>query len=62
MEHPTEPNFVHRTNGDGTFDSICLKCFMTVATVKYQVDLKNVECEHACDPQTVAGFRIERNN
>lgn len=28
----TGPAYKHRTNWDGSFDSICLNCFLTVAT------------------------------
>jgi len=41
-----EKEFVHRTNPDGTFDSVCLKCFVTVATTGQEAGLENAERDH----------------
>jgi hypothetical protein len=40
--------FVHRPNGDGSFDSICATCFQTVANKKIETDLNFAERTHAC--------------
>jgi hypothetical protein len=41
-------NFPHRRNEDGTFDSICARCFITVATENKETDLSNWERTHVC--------------
>jgi hypothetical protein len=43
-------HFHHRHNSNGTHDSICFRCYMTVATVGNESDLTRYEVEHACDP------------
>ena len=54
---PAGSKFVHRCNHDGTIDSICRECFVTVATSKREVDLERSERMHACDPWTVDRFK-----
>ena len=54
---PDSPRFVHRCNQDGTVDSICRECFVTVATSKRELDLEHSERTHICDPWTVDRFR-----
>ena len=54
---PMRPKFVHRRNQDGTLDSICRECFITVATSRREVDLERSERTHACDPWTVDRFK-----
>lgn len=53
----TRPKFVHRCNRDGTIDSICRECFVTVATCKRETDLEQPEHNHICDPWTVERFK-----
>jgi len=50
METPTleRKTFRHRFNQDGTFDSICLSCFQTIATTTYEDVLDALQEEHAC--------------
>ncbi len=45
----TSDRFAHRTNPDGTVDSICKTCFMTAATAKEAESLKQLEAKHVCD-------------
>lgn len=45
--HP--PTYSHRRNPDQTFDSICHRCFSTVATVPHESDLAWYEHRHHCD-------------
>jgi hypothetical protein len=45
---PFEP-FPHRRNPDGSFDSICPKCFRTVATRRDEADLAQAERDHVCE-------------
>ena len=50
------PNFAHRSNLDTTFDSICLRCIATVATVDDEGHLLPYEEQHICDPVLVERF------
>lgn len=52
-----EQEFAHRTNPDGTFDSIRLKCFVTIATTRQEADLEDAERNHVCDPTIAETFR-----
>lgn len=47
---PHRPRFVRRANGNGTTDSICCKCFITVATARRESELEVPERAHVCDP------------
>jgi hypothetical protein len=49
--------FVHRFNEDGTIDSICRHCFITVATEVSESDLEPEEREHKCDPWMIEGYK-----
>ena len=42
--------FVHRLNEDGTIDSICRECFVTIATAASNGELEREERKHRCDP------------
>lgn len=44
------PNFPHRLNADGEYDSICTLCHMTVATAKTEYELAHHERKHGCNP------------
>ena len=50
------PKFAHRSNLDGTMDSICLRCIATVATVYDERELLRYEQQHICDPVLVERF------
>ena len=43
------PLFFIRRKFDGSADSICLRCFQTVATRSNEVDLPDCQSEHVCD-------------
>jgi hypothetical protein len=43
-------DFVRRSNEDSTIDSICTKCFQTVASGKSVFDLIRAEEAHTCVP------------
>ena len=49
MPHTSQP-FAHRTNPDGTVDSICKTCFVTVGTAEWADTLQALEKSHVCDP------------
>jgi len=38
----------HRRNIDGTWDSICLACFLTIARADVEANLASQEADHAC--------------
>lgn len=40
--------FYHRQNHDGTWDAICMKCFLTVTTAPKEEDLEASEECHDC--------------
>jgi hypothetical protein len=42
------PEFQYRNNGDGTWDSICLRCFLTVGTAGTTKQLGEMEKAHIC--------------
>jgi len=47
----TFPQFVRRQNRDSSIDSICTKCFLTIASVTTsEKDLAAHEEKHICDP------------
>lgn len=48
--------FAHRSNPDGTVDTICIRCFQTVATVFDDTELPRLEQDHRCDPEIAARF------
>ena len=58
MAFQTAPFFPHRRNKDGSFDSICLKCFATVASHKTEEELKEQDKVHVC----VSSMLSERAN
>jgi hypothetical protein len=49
--------FVHRSNQDGTIDSICRDCFATVHTAVWEAELEQAERDHRCDPMQVERFQ-----
>jgi hypothetical protein len=48
--------FSHRFNADGTVDSICRECFVTVATEESENELLAKEHLHSCNPHIVEWF------
>jgi len=51
--------FPHRVNGDGTFDSICPQCYVTIGTSTWEAELERMEAAHVCDPVRLRYY--ERN-
>jgi hypothetical protein len=49
--------FIHRINEDGSIDSICRDCFVTVATARSTSDLEDGEHEHACEPALIQRYK-----
>ncbi len=50
MASPASLGFTHRENRDGTIDSVCRRCYVTVCTSSWEADLESAEKDHACDP------------
>jgi hypothetical protein len=44
-----EPQFLHRLNRDGTFDSICTRCIKTIASHYSEPPLTVFEQRHKCE-------------
>jgi len=44
------PPFARRPNKDCSIDSICTKCFLTIASAGSEEELVAHEEEHICDP------------
>ena len=40
--------FTHRSNGNGSMDSICSRCYETVATSMWEAELERAEEDHKC--------------
>ena len=41
--------FPHRHNPDGSHDSICTRCFVTIAKTPLEADLEELEKAHVCE-------------
>jgi hypothetical protein len=52
--------YPHRRNKDGTFDSICLKCFLTIAHTATEVELLAYDSEHICKFWAVSQRALDR--
>lgn len=57
MRLPRDDHFAHRANSDGSTDSICKHCFVTVCTSAWETDLGDAERRHICDPAAVARWK-----
>jgi hypothetical protein len=44
----TSQIYPHRKNKDGSYDSICLTCFLTVCSTTSEANLKQQEEAHLC--------------
>ena len=49
--------FSHRFNTDGTVDSICRECYVTIATEQFETDLLAEEHAHRCRPELVEWYQ-----
>ena len=54
--------FVHRFNEDGTIDSICRDCFVTVATDISTSHLELEERKHKCDLSLIDRYKNPRHS
>jgi hypothetical protein len=46
----TFPSFARRRNQNSSIDSICTKCFLTIASAGAEEELAAHEENHVCDP------------
>ncbi len=61
MNAPDRKGYRHRQNADDTVDSICLRCFRTIATGANENFLAQSEEAHHCAPEAVTtDLRIAR--
>ena len=49
--------FPHRVNSDGTIDSICPDCFVTVASAENDDSLMKFERMHVCRKEDLARYQ-----
>jgi hypothetical protein len=45
----TSPIYPHRHNKDGSYDSICMTCFLTVSHAETETELLEQDTAHVCD-------------
>jgi hypothetical protein len=50
MNHHSGQFYVHRPNRDGSYDSICTRCYATVASARNETELSMHETTHICIP------------
>jgi hypothetical protein len=51
---PQHFEFPHRTNQDGTIDSICPHCYLTVGRSTWEAELERIEAAHVCQGKALA--------
>ena len=54
------PFYPHRRNRDGSIDSICLKCLLTVASARIEADLHLHDKNHVCMPSILSQRAFDR--
>lgn len=54
--------FLHRLNEDGTIDSICRECFVTVATALSNSELEREERKHRCDSWLLERYKKHQHS
>jgi hypothetical protein len=52
--------FPHRINPDGTIDSICPLCYVTVGTSSHVADLERMEAAHFCEGGRLRYYEARR--
>jgi len=52
--------FPHRINRDGTIDSICSRCYVTIGTSTTEADLARLEAAHFCEPERFRYYEEQR--
>ena len=59
MHELLQVHFRHRHNVDGIIDSICCECFATVASVRIESELTDMEEAHECVGHVDNIFRLK---
>jgi hypothetical protein len=54
MPQVRTPLFPHRRNRDGSMESICPGCFLSVGRAQTEVELKLFEDKHVCECSLLA--------
>ena len=49
--------FIHRINQDGSIDSICRDCFVTIASAHSRSELEPDERNHVCEPMLLERYK-----
>jgi len=53
--------FSHTQNENGTYNTRCLHCFMTIASsVESPEELERLELQHVCPEKALADLLVER--
>jgi hypothetical protein len=60
MANRTLLAFRRRHNEDGTWDSICLRCYRTAATAPDATWLPLLQSTHTCDPMDLHAWMSDR--
>ena len=53
--------YPHRTNPNGTIDSVCPDCLITIATSTWEAELEYAEASHICENERLAYFERQRS-
>jgi hypothetical protein len=53
--------YPHRHNKDGSYDSICLNCFVTVASRKSEAELIEFDKVHVCEYSVLSQRSFDRS-
>jgi len=56
LAKPRRTLFVHRRNLDSSYDSICTRCYVTVAKADIETDLLKPEDAHICSGFELGGI------
>lgn len=57
-----DSGYPHRLNRDGSYDSICPKCFITIHSSMREEDLVEPEENHVCEPWRLSERCKQRAN
>jgi len=50
--------FSHLRNKNGTIDSICTRCNLTVGTARNESELPKIEHSHTCNPEWLLCWQL----
>ena len=54
---PSMTTFHHRANDDGTFHSVCMSCYRTVASWLEESQLAEFERDHICEDRFIRSYQ-----